>query len=126
MTTPAPLSRRVVESLVDDFIAADARLSREAEGDFRNVPAEWRDGTASAAWRTVDRIERRRRVRSVIARRVAPPVERAESAKRLVPRPVPRSRGYVVACADGCGEFVPARGPRPTLRYVAGHSRPRG
>lgn len=37
-------------------------------------------------------------------------------------RPTRPTSPYLVGCADGCGEFVPAPSPRPTMRYLEGHS----
>ena len=33
----------------------------------------------------------------------------------------PSPSGYYVPCAHGCGQLLPARGPRAALRFVSGH-----
>ncbi|MFF1635931.1 hypothetical protein [Leifsonia sp. NPDC058248] len=39
--------------------------------------------------------------------------------------PVAPTTRYVVACADGCGAMIPARGPRPVVAYAEPWHRPK-
>lgn len=125
MTTSTPAVPHLdIDARIDAYIAADPRLARDKPQDFHHAPAEWRGGASIAAWRALNRAERRRRVRALIAGRLGLelPAEPERSAARPTqPARAAVLRGYVVSCADGCGEFAPASGPRPVLRYMAGH-----
>lgn len=52
------------------------------------------------------------------------PAPALEAATATDDVPTTPSR-YVVACADGCGVMVPARGPRPVVAYAEPWHRPR-
>ena len=60
--------------------------------------------------------------------KITPPrTTRKAPAPSQPPAPVPSGglppspSGFYVACADGCGQLLPAPGPRAVLRFVSGH-----
>lgn len=52
----------------------------------------------------------------------APPASPSRGIVPRAERDLPGSpSGYYVACGNGCGQLLPAPGPRAVLRFVSGH-----
>lgn len=119
-----------------------AQLERFAADAAASTPPGIRDGLPIGDWLALSQGERLARIAAKLVTEST--AHRDANAKRTPdahlrrPAPAPQEApavtaeatsaglsGWWAACACGCGNFQPARGPRPVVTYVAVWHRPR-
>ncbi|MFF1634946.1 hypothetical protein [Leifsonia sp. NPDC058248] len=121
-TRPADLPREQFQRYQELVAELTAPLLKFASVAFASeASAAMRRPYGKTEWLELTSIERTRRIKAHGRKRAE-----AALARELAPEPAPVRRApssrYVVACADACGEMVPARGPRPVLAFMRGHA----